>query len=175
MNVGEKYRFTWPTLPQDYVIPAGHQLGIVLVANYPRYFRRSTARRAPTVTLDARVSKVRLPVVGGYRAAVASGAFAADTVAPELRGMPANIAVDTDERHGRTVTYTPPTATDNEDPAPEVAVRSAVGREFRGRHDRRRVHGDRRERQHDERVVHRDACAGSTRRTATSTARCRGR
>ena len=89
VNVGEKYRFTWPLHPQDYVIPAGHQLGIVLVANYPSSGLPSINGTTGTaVTLDARVSKVRLPIAGGYRAAVASGAFAADTVAPGCIGMP---------------------------------------------------------------------------------------
>jgi X-Pro dipeptidyl-peptidase len=131
-NVGEKYRFTWPTHPQDYVIPAGRQLGIVLVANYQNFgtFSSTNGTTGTTVTLDARVSKVRLPVVGGYRAAVASGAFAADTVAPELHGVPANIAVDTDSGTGRTVTYTPPTATDNEDPAPVVECDPPSGANF---------------------------------------------
>jgi X-Pro dipeptidyl-peptidase len=132
VNVGEKYRFSWPTHPQDYVFPAGHQIGIVLVANYPGFgtFPSTNGTTGTTVTLDTRVSKVHLPIVGGYRAAVASGAFAADGVAPELHGMPANIAVDTESGDGRTVTYTPPTATDNEDPAPVVACDPPSGANF---------------------------------------------
>jgi X-Pro dipeptidyl-peptidase len=132
VNIGEKYRFTWPTHPQDYVFPAGHQIGIVLVANYPGFgtFTSANGTTGTTVTLDTRVSKLRLPVVGGYRAAVASGAFAADTVAPELHGLPAAINVDTESGSGRTVTYTPPTATDNEDPAPVVACDPPSGANF---------------------------------------------
>jgi len=132
VNVGEKYRFTWPAHPQDYVIPAGHQLGIVLVANYRSFgsFTSTNGTTGTTITLDTRVSKVHLPVVGGYRAAVASGAFAADTVAPELHGVPTSIAVDTDSATGRTVTYTPPTATDNEDPAPVVECDPPSGANF---------------------------------------------
>ena len=131
-DVGVKYRFTFPTTPQDYVFPAGHQIGIVLVANYPGYaaFGSVNGTTGTTVTLDARASKVRLPVVGGYRAAVASGAFAADTVAPELHGVPTSIAVDTESAAGRTVTYTPPTATDNEDPAPVVECDPPSGANF---------------------------------------------
>jgi X-Pro dipeptidyl-peptidase len=128
-DVGVKYRFTWPTLAQDYVFPAGHQIGIILVANYPGY-GSANGTTGTTVTLDSRVSKLRMPVVGGYRAAVASGAFAADTVAPELHGLPANIAMDTDSGTGRTVTYTPPTATDNEDPAPVVECDPPSGANF---------------------------------------------
>jgi X-Pro dipeptidyl-peptidase len=128
-DVGVKYRFTWPTLPQDYVFAAGHQIGIILVANYTQ-FNAVNGTTGTTVTLDTRVSKLRMPVVGGYRAAVASGGFAADTVAPELHGMPANIAVDTGSGTGRTVTYTPPTATDNEDPAPVVECDPPSGANF---------------------------------------------
>jgi X-Pro dipeptidyl-peptidase len=128
-DVGVKYRFTWPTLPQDYVFGAGHQIGIILVANYPQY-TSANGTTGTTVTLDTRVSKLHLPVVGGYRAAVASGAFAADTVAPELHGMPANIAVDSESAAGRTVTYTPPTATDDEDPAPVVECDPPSGANF---------------------------------------------
>jgi X-Pro dipeptidyl-peptidase len=128
-DVGVKYRFTWPTLPQDYVFAAGHQIGIILVANYTQY-GSVAGTTGTTVTLDTRASKLRLPVVGGYRAAVASGAFAADTVAPELHGVPTSIAVDTDSAGGRTVTYTPPTATDNEDPAPVVECDPPPGANF---------------------------------------------
>jgi X-Pro dipeptidyl-peptidase len=132
VNVGEQYRFRFPTLPQDYVFPAGHQIGIILVANYPGFsvFGSVAGTTGTTITLDSRVSKLRLPVVGGYRAAVASGAFAADTVAPELHGVPENIAVDTTSGDGRTVAYTPPTATDNEDPAPVVACAPPPGANF---------------------------------------------
>jgi len=35
-----------------------------------------------TVTLDTKASKVRLPIVGGYGAAVASGGFARDIQGP---------------------------------------------------------------------------------------------
>ena len=47
-----------------------------------------------------------------------------------LSGMPADIAVDTTSGNGRTVTYTPPTATDNEDPHPAVACTPPSGALF---------------------------------------------
>jgi X-Pro dipeptidyl-peptidase len=128
-DIGVKYRFTWPLLPQDYVFPAGHQIGIILVANYSQY-SSVNGTTATAVTLDSRVSKVHLPVVGGYQAAVASGAFAAETVAPELHGMPGNIEVETTSGDGKVVTYTPPTATDNEDPNPVVACVPPSGANF---------------------------------------------
>jgi X-Pro dipeptidyl-peptidase len=128
-DVGVKYRFTWPLLAQDYVFGAGHQIGIILVANYQGY-GSVNGTTGTAVTLDSRVSTVHLPVVGGYQAAVASGAFAPETVAPELHGMPSNIEVETTSGDGRTVTYTPPTATDNEDPSPVVACVPPSGANF---------------------------------------------
>jgi X-Pro dipeptidyl-peptidase len=72
-----KYRFALPTFPNDFVFEAGHRIGIVLVANYAS-FSSVPGTTGSTVTLDTRASKVRLPIVGGYGAAVASGGFARD-------------------------------------------------------------------------------------------------
>jgi hypothetical protein len=68
-----------------------------------------------------------LPVVGGYLAARGSGAFAPDTIAPELQ-LPGDI---TRESTGATtpVTFTV-TATDNEDPNPTVSCSPASGSAF---------------------------------------------
>ena len=110
-------------------MPAGHQLGIILVANYSQ-FSSVNGTTATAVTIDSKASKISLPIVGGYAAAVASGAFAPETEAPVLSGMPADIAVDTTSATGRTVTYTPPTATDNEDPHPVVACTPPSGAVF---------------------------------------------
>ena len=92
---------------------------------------RSTARRGTTVTLDTRVSKVRLPVdgrlPGGGRVRRASRPTRWRRSCTACR---ANIAVDTESGDGRTVTYTPPTATDNEDPAPVVACAPPSGANF---------------------------------------------
>jgi X-Pro dipeptidyl-peptidase len=71
---GETYRFRWPTFPNDFEFAAGHRIGIVLVANYPQ-FNSIPGTVGSTVTLDARRSKVRLPIVGGRWAAWASGGF----------------------------------------------------------------------------------------------------
>jgi X-Pro dipeptidyl-peptidase len=124
-----KGRFTFPTFPNDVVIAAGHQLGIILVANYTS-FGSVAGTTGSVVTLDTKLSKVRLPIVGGYAAAVDAGALAAENVAPTLSGMPADIAVETTSADGIAVTYTPPTATDNEDPNPTVACVPAPGSVF---------------------------------------------
>jgi X-Pro dipeptidyl-peptidase len=75
--IGTRYRFAWPTFPNDFVFEAGHRIGIILVANY-RSFSSIPGTTGSTVTLDTLASKVRLPIVGGYGAAVASGGFARD-------------------------------------------------------------------------------------------------
>jgi X-Pro dipeptidyl-peptidase len=126
--VGQKYRFTFPTLPTDAIIPAGHRIGIVLVANYPNFVTSNTL--GTTVTVDTRLSKVTLPIVGGYAGAVAAGALAPETVAPVLGPVPADIAAETTNAGGTAVTYALPTATDNEDPNPVVTCDPASGSTF---------------------------------------------
>ncbi len=127
--IGTKYRFTFPTLPNDVVFAAGHQIGIILVANYTSY--SSVAGTAgSTVTLDTKLSKVRLPIVGGYAAAVDAGAFVAETVPPVLAGVPNDVAVETQSADGIAVSFPLPTATDNEDPSPAVACTPAPGALF---------------------------------------------
>ena len=34
VTIGQKYRFTWPTLPEDFTFAAGHRIGIVIGANF---------------------------------------------------------------------------------------------------------------------------------------------
>ena len=65
-------RFAWATFPNDFMFAAGHRIGIILVANYTS-FSSGAGATGSTVTLDTRVSKVRLPIIGGYGVAVASG------------------------------------------------------------------------------------------------------
>ena len=82
------------------------------------------------ITLDTRTSKVTLPIQGGYAAAATAGLTDAETVAPELGAVPADIATATTDASGTTVTYTLPTATDNEDPNPVVTCDPASGSTF---------------------------------------------
>jgi X-Pro dipeptidyl-peptidase len=127
--IGTKYRFAFPTFPNDHVFAAGHRIGIVLVANYTQ-FSSIAGTTGTTVTLDSRLSKVRLPVVGGYAAAVDAGAFVAETVAPVLAGVPDDIAAETTSADGLAVSFPTPTATDNEDPNPTVTCTPASGSLF---------------------------------------------
>ena len=76
---GQVYDFGFPLLPEDYVIPAGHQIGVVLVGSYSGY-TASTAQDEPNgatpranITVSGRFSKILLPIVGGKKAALAAG------------------------------------------------------------------------------------------------------
>ena len=61
---------------------------------------------------------------------VVPGGGGTDTTAPTLVGLPADIHVTTSDPAGAVVTYTPPTATDDTDPAPAVACAPASGTRF---------------------------------------------
>jgi X-Pro dipeptidyl-peptidase len=117
VNVGQTYEFKWPTLPNDFTFPAGHRIGIVIGTNFSG-FGSVNGTTQTAVTLDTRLSKVVLPVVGGYPAARGSGGFAPDAIAPTLQ-LPTDITVDATSPAGAVVTYAA-TATDNEDPSPTV-------------------------------------------------------
>jgi X-Pro dipeptidyl-peptidase len=69
---GERYEFRFPLLPEDYVVKAGHRLGVVVVGSYPSYGSVPDQTRA-NITLTTKVSRVELPVVGGHQAALAAG------------------------------------------------------------------------------------------------------
>ena len=129
LDAGVKGQFVFPTFPNDVVIAAGHQLGIILVGNFTG-FGSVAGTVGSVVTLDTKLSKVRLPIVGGYAAAADAGLLAAETVAPVLGPMPADIAVETTSADGIAVTFAPPTATDNEDPNPTVTCDPASGSVF---------------------------------------------
>ena len=83
VTIGSKYRFTLAELPDDFTFAAGHRIGIIIGANFSAY--GSTNGMTQTdVTIDTKLSKVQLPIVGGYDAAVAAGMLAAETVAPVI-------------------------------------------------------------------------------------------
>ncbi|HEY0449772.1 Xaa-Pro dipeptidyl-peptidase [Actinophytocola sp.] len=60
---GQEYTFTWPLEPDDYVFPAGHRVGLVVVSTDMHY----TLRPLPGTQLTVNPSKstVSLPMVGG--------------------------------------------------------------------------------------------------------------
>ncbi|HET6551237.1 MAG TPA: CocE/NonD family hydrolase, partial [Solirubrobacter sp.] len=79
VTIGQQYRFKFPTMPADFVFHAGHRVGII-VAGTNRSMTDDTGNDDVPVTLDARTSKVTLPIVGGYAAAASAGLTDAETV-----------------------------------------------------------------------------------------------
>ncbi|MEA2168991.1 MAG: X-Pro dipeptidyl-peptidase, partial [Solirubrobacteraceae bacterium] len=128
VTMGAATLFPWPLLPADYTFPAGHQIGIVITGDNTGY-PSVAGTPASTITVDTRLSRVSLPVVGGYPAARRSGAFTADTTAPALTVSP-NVSSTTADPAGADVAYAAATATDNEDPHPEIACDHASGSHF---------------------------------------------
>jgi X-Pro dipeptidyl-peptidase len=126
---GTKYEFKFPVLPTDYTFPAGHQVGVVLLANFSS-FSAANGTTGARVTVDTKNSKVILPVTGGGQAATDSAGFVADTTAPTVTPNP-NMTVYSADSTGATVTYTPPVATDTQDPNPTVSCTPASGTKFK--------------------------------------------
>ena len=69
---GEEESFTFPLLPQDYVFPAGHRIGLVLVGSYSGYGSQADQNRA-TISLNVTETLFDLPVVGGKASLVRAG------------------------------------------------------------------------------------------------------
>jgi X-Pro dipeptidyl-peptidase len=92
---GTRYRIQFPIMPVEYTIPAGHRLGVVLMANYNALQRNGTT--GTTITLDTRASKISLPVVGGMRALEEAGALSdaasTHTDAPVSGTVPATLSL----------------------------------------------------------------------------------
>ena len=140
--IGQAYDFTFPLLPEDFVFPAGHRIGIVIVGSYPQYNSTVDQSRA-NITLDLQASHVELPIVGGYQAAVDAGL--PDTTAPSV-SVPDDIVVDAVSPAGVAVTYTAGVS-DAEDPAPTLVCVPASGSVFPIGNDDRLVHRNGRRRQ----------------------------
>jgi X-Pro dipeptidyl-peptidase len=61
---GQEETFTFPLLPQDYVFPAGHRIGLVLLGSYSGYGSQADQNRA-TISVNVTETLFDLPVVGG--------------------------------------------------------------------------------------------------------------
>jgi X-Pro dipeptidyl-peptidase len=90
---GQPYRLRFTSDATQWTIRAGHRIGVVIHGADSDWMNGFGAGSLPVgvpVTLDTRVSKVTLPVVGGYDALAAAGAFddptsiAGGTVPPTL-------------------------------------------------------------------------------------------
>ena len=130
VTIGQTYHYKFPTDADR-----AHLQGRPPDRDHRRRLNNGARPRAPAtttspVTLDTRTSKVTLPIQGGYAAAASAGLTDAETVAPTLGAVPADIATATTDATGTTVTYTLPTATDNEDPNPVVTCDPASGSKF---------------------------------------------
>ena len=69
---GQAYNYDFPLLPEDYVFPAGHRIGVILVGSYPQYSSQPDPNGA-RITYQLRSSRLQLPIVGGTAAAHAAG------------------------------------------------------------------------------------------------------
>ena len=72
LTPGLEESFTFPLLPQDYVFPAGHRIGLVLVGSYSGYGSQAEQNRA-TISLNLTETLFDLPVVGGKDALSRAG------------------------------------------------------------------------------------------------------
>ena len=69
---GATYDVAFPLLPEDYVFPAGHRIGVVIVGSYRDYGSQADPNRA-TISILPQRSLIDLPIVGGRAAAAAAG------------------------------------------------------------------------------------------------------
>jgi len=89
---GTEYEFKFPILPVDYTFPAGHRIGIVLMANFSNLERNGTT--GTTITMNSRLSKVTLPVVGGYAALADANGLQPVTAQGDVGGdVPATLSL----------------------------------------------------------------------------------
>jgi hypothetical protein len=92
VTINEPYRLQFPTMPTEHTFKAGHQIAIIVGGiNTSMASSQSRPNNVP-VTLDTRVSKVTLPIVGGYQALADAGAFT-DPTAPVGGEVPATLSL----------------------------------------------------------------------------------
>jgi X-Pro dipeptidyl-peptidase len=79
VTIGKKYEFPIPTMPTEHTFKAGHRIGIVvtghLIGQTSAVEGGPPATNGSVITVDTRTSKIRLPIVGGYKAALKAGVF----------------------------------------------------------------------------------------------------
>jgi X-Pro dipeptidyl-peptidase len=126
-TVGVMTDFPITLIPQDEVIPAGHQLAVVLVGDYSSVAIRGSGTPA-NITMDTKNTTIALPVAGGAAAAAASGGF--DTTSPVLTVPADRSAATAAGGDSAVVTWPLPAATDDQDPSPAVSCAPASGSAF---------------------------------------------
>jgi len=73
LQPGEEYNIRWDMQPHDYIVPAGHRIGLVLVGNYratngSNSVARDTLAEGKEITIHLNGSTLTLPIVGGTEA-----------------------------------------------------------------------------------------------------------
>ena len=135
----EKYRLQFPTMPHR-----AHVQGRPPDRHHRRRHQHDPGLGAGStdnvpVTLDTRVSKVTLPIVGGYAQAASAGLTDAETVAPVLGAPPADILVGhRPDRHDGHVREADRHR--QRGPEPDRHLRPRLGLEVRRRYDDRDLH-----------------------------------
>ena len=79
VTIGQQYEFSIPTMPTEHTFKAGHRIGVVvtghLFGNTAAFEGGRASTNGSVITMDAKASKLSLPVVGGRQAALAAGLF----------------------------------------------------------------------------------------------------
>jgi X-Pro dipeptidyl-peptidase len=76
LEPGEAFRLRFPAMPTEHTFKAGHQIAVIVGGQNRALANNITGQpNNVPVTLDARTSKVTLPIVGGHAALAAAGAF----------------------------------------------------------------------------------------------------
>jgi X-Pro dipeptidyl-peptidase len=77
--IGDKDGFSIPTMPTEHTFKAGHRIGIIvtghLIGQTSAIEGGPAATNGSVVTVDAKSSKMQLPIVGGRQAALRAGVF----------------------------------------------------------------------------------------------------
>jgi X-Pro dipeptidyl-peptidase len=79
VTIGDKDGFSIPTMPTEHTFKAGHRIGIIvtghLIGQTSAIEGGPAATNGSVVTVDAKSSKMQLPIVGGRQAALRAGVF----------------------------------------------------------------------------------------------------
>ncbi len=146
VTIGQSYRFKIPTMPQEHIFKAGSRIGIIIGGSNTS-MASGTGTNNVAVTLDTRTSKVTLPIKGGYAAAAAAGLTDAETVAPVLGAVPADIATETTDPDGHGRQLHEPDRDRQRGPEPDRHLHAGLGLEVPDRHHDGELRGEGRQRQ----------------------------
>ena len=79
MTIDEKDEFPITTMPTEHTFKAGHRIGIIvtghLIGQTSAVEGGPAATNGSVITVDAKLSRIRLPIVGGRWAALRAGVF----------------------------------------------------------------------------------------------------